>query len=640
MIICEQVKKSYMSQQVFDKFAYKFNNTGFYLLFGESGSGKTTLLNILSGHIPYDSGVIKINGMEYSNQVKVEDVDCLIDYITQDANFIDYLSVYDNLALCTTNEEMINEYLNKFQLIEKRDMLPTKLSGGEKQRLCLIRSLVRQKKILLLDEPTASLDRKNKKMVFDMLQELKNSVLIICSSHDEVAKEYADEYVDFSKLQSYESLLNIHEDENDSADKLFVIKNGRHRVKREVSSYVRKWFKSPYKEKRSSVKLCIIMILVLMALCMGDTPDNKFRTSIEYIYGLNQLTLWIDDDKLDYVETLYERDDIEEIVLQYENSVPYDENGVMANAEYELAVWTLPANAESLHISDYLSYGRYIKNENEIILSDAMALKLGNPEKLIGQKMQIKLYGGTYDMTIVGIFDEFTDIQKEYMANSRVNVYDDKESYNDRYAISAAFTNKFINDEKFVSPLDGGQRCYILYFKSYSDMMEFYEEYEKQKVQGYMFTPPYVDLSTEHVFSIMHEYIVPIAVLVMFLAVLFYFQTQKTELMYNMKLFAVYQYLGYSIRRVKLAWIMYSIFEILKVYIVSGIISIIITIIVNQINRQEKFIPFEIFTYNVEYITYLFLAVIVVSVLNAISMLRGIKTRNINKNLIEQRDIL
>ena len=81
-----------MSQVVFNKFSYEFNDKGLYLLFGESGSGKTTLMNILAGYISFDEGEIDFCGVRNNVQINAEEVGKYVDYIMQDADFIDYLT--------------------------------------------------------------------------------------------------------------------------------------------------------------------------------------------------------------------------------------------------------------------------------------------------------------------------------------------------------------------------------------------------------------------------------------------------------------------------------------------------------------------------------------------------------------------
>lgn len=205
MILCSKVSKSYEKNKIIDSFSYSFNDTGFYLLMGESGSGKTTLLNILSGLLSFEGGTIYYDGQNYIKQVSNEQLMYKIDYVTQDSFFVDFLCVMDNLRLVCADENRIIDVLRQFGLKNVSNKMPSVLSGGEKQRLAIVRSLLNSKKILLLDEPTASLDRENKFAVFDLLKKLKDKILIICTTHDKEAKPYADYVIEFPKNRKEES---------------------------------------------------------------------------------------------------------------------------------------------------------------------------------------------------------------------------------------------------------------------------------------------------------------------------------------------------------------------------------------------------------------------------------------------------
>ena len=200
MIKCKYIDKIYKDEAVIEDFTYEFKNIGFYLLFGESGSGKTTFLNILAGLLSYENGKVVIDGNEYENIVDKEYVSQIADYITQDTFFVDFLDILDNLKMINNDEVEIKQSLDRFGLLSKLREYPAKLSGGEKQRLAIVRSFMNGKRILLLDEPTASLDIENKIKVFELLSEIKDEVLIICSSHDQMSMDYADEIIKFEKL--------------------------------------------------------------------------------------------------------------------------------------------------------------------------------------------------------------------------------------------------------------------------------------------------------------------------------------------------------------------------------------------------------------------------------------------------------
>lgn len=199
MIRCESISKSYGRQEIIKDFSYSFNDNGFYLLFGESGCGKTTFLNIIAGLTAFDGGRIEVEDMVFEKQINQAYMMDKADYITQDTFFVDFLTVTDNLRLIKEDGERIKELLRDMGLDDKSAQYPAKLSGGERQRLALARILLRDRPVVLLDEPTAALDEENKVRVFEILRDMSKDRLVICSSHDAAAIEYASEVVEFEK---------------------------------------------------------------------------------------------------------------------------------------------------------------------------------------------------------------------------------------------------------------------------------------------------------------------------------------------------------------------------------------------------------------------------------------------------------
>ena len=199
MLTVKNINKAFGTLKVLKNVSLNINKGEVASIIGPSGSGKTTLLRCMNFLETADGGTITVDGVTYKGQVNREAISQKADYITQDPFFVDFLTAEDNLRMVCDDREAIRAETRRFGLEACLDQLPATLSGGEQQRLAVIRSLLRGKKILLLDEPTAALDAENKKKLFEFLASLKDQTLILCASHDRTASDYADATVSFDK---------------------------------------------------------------------------------------------------------------------------------------------------------------------------------------------------------------------------------------------------------------------------------------------------------------------------------------------------------------------------------------------------------------------------------------------------------
>ena len=155
------------------------------MILGENGSGKSTLLRLLSGIYKKDSGSILIDGKEIKKLNKFT-----IGYIPQATDNTDFsLSVKEVVGLGIKgkdSKERIVKALKRTSSLHLIDRSFNSLSGGEKQKVSLARSLCQNAKLLLMDEPTSSLDKENKEMVIDIVRSLTITEIptIIISTHD------------------------------------------------------------------------------------------------------------------------------------------------------------------------------------------------------------------------------------------------------------------------------------------------------------------------------------------------------------------------------------------------------------------------------------------------------------------------
>lgn len=179
--------------------------SGEYIVFsGESGTGKTTLLNMIGYLEPVTSGSIIIDHIDYqkSNQL-IDFYRRKIGFLFQNFGLVENKTVKENLELVkkpSRTETSIEEALKIVGLSDKLNETVYKLSGGEQQRVALARLMVKKCDIILADEPTGSLDKRNANIVLGILEELHHlGKTIIVVSHDEDVKKRAERIIELKK---------------------------------------------------------------------------------------------------------------------------------------------------------------------------------------------------------------------------------------------------------------------------------------------------------------------------------------------------------------------------------------------------------------------------------------------------------
>jgi putative ABC transport system ATP-binding protein len=172
---------------------------------GPSGSGKTTLLSMISGILRPNAGKVIVKGADIWTLTNDQLADFrlnTIGFVFQDYHLFPRLTTAENVAIPLILkqrdwDESINEakkYLEIVGLKGRGEILPVKLSGGEQQRVAIARAVVSTPEILILDEPTASLDGDTGKMIISFVKEkmLNEHRCILIVTHDARINEYAD----------------------------------------------------------------------------------------------------------------------------------------------------------------------------------------------------------------------------------------------------------------------------------------------------------------------------------------------------------------------------------------------------------------------------------------------------------------
>lgn len=173
-------------------FDISLDTNGVYALLGRSGSGKSTLLNIISGFQSLDSGDVQWNGQSLISQDPAQRP---VTTLFQQHNLFSHLTVFQNvglgidpgLKLNAEQRSKVITVLTQVGLNNHEHKTPTRLSGGEQQRVALARCLLRQKPILLLDEPFSALDATTRAEMTELLREVIDSYkpCVVMVTHDE-----------------------------------------------------------------------------------------------------------------------------------------------------------------------------------------------------------------------------------------------------------------------------------------------------------------------------------------------------------------------------------------------------------------------------------------------------------------------
>lgn len=172
----------------------QFNQSLITCVLGKNGSGKTTVLNLLGGHLKVDSGNIFLSGEEIT-ALKAELRPTST--VFQQIGLFPHLSVRENIEIAiepntlfkksAATRNKAEKFLSDFNLQEFANRKPVQLSVGQQQRVAIARALSTEPKVLLLDEPTSSLDFANISLLKKILSEIKNMhtvPVIIVVSHD------------------------------------------------------------------------------------------------------------------------------------------------------------------------------------------------------------------------------------------------------------------------------------------------------------------------------------------------------------------------------------------------------------------------------------------------------------------------
>ena len=236
IIEVKNLVKNYGTKEILKNISFSINKGEIVSIIGESGAGKSTLMRCLNGLEEVNSGSINVYGTDITklktsdkNEIKKQ-----MAYVFQDLNIIDNMFVIDNVLVPFLNRKnFIDVLLNRFTKEEYERALYclekvgisklayTKakyLSGGEKQRVAIARSLAPNVELILADEPISSLDERNSSQIMEIFKRInikKNKTIILNLHNVEIAKKFSDKILALKngEIFFYKKSEEVNEDD-------------------------------------------------------------------------------------------------------------------------------------------------------------------------------------------------------------------------------------------------------------------------------------------------------------------------------------------------------------------------------------------------------------------------------------------
>lgn len=423
MITLTNVSKKYGNKSIIKNVSLTINKSDITFIVGTSGAGKTTLLNLIGGLDKPTEGSIFFDGKDIGKDLcsyRAQN----IGFVFQDFNLISGLSIVQNVEIAASLSGVqkdigyITNEIASLGISDLNQKVET-LSGGEKQRAAVIRSICKDADIIIADEPTGNLDSNNGNLVLELLQSLKPNKHIVIVSHDmEKAKKYADRIITLSdgiivndeRFNNNQNIIDTSE-ENSANGKIKNIKSSfGHTILTLGKNSV-----DLRKGKIFSIAFVIALTIAALATVInlnqsGNTISQNVNVNylendlinLSYSYtpntGYREMPFFEND-----IQWISKNCDTKDKVYIYLNE---NDNWVFSKGSKSSDVCIKQININDLFKNRVLSNdieGDFITKKNEIILAEDVAKQLFD-DNCIGEKVTLNDdNGNNFEYTIVGV---------------------------------------------------------------------------------------------------------------------------------------------------------------------------------------------------------------------------------------------
>ncbi len=424
MIKLVNISKTY-KETVLSNITLTFKRRGLYLIKGPSGCGKTTLLHILGGLDKEYVGKMYI----YKKLVdKKKRHPQHVSYIFQQFHLLNFLNIRNNIAL----PRFFNKTKKKTGYLEKVDINNKRiihLSGGQRQLVAIKRALNKQVDVLLCDEPTGSLDKESRKIVYKQLQELSKHILVIIVSHDDDLNE-----IDFDEIIEMDEgkVINITKNKIEQLSSNTSIVN---QTKKSTISYalyqcISKW------KRNSKVFLAISFSIFFILLTFTLTNALKRQIIVELKVLFPDMAIVVEKEN----NVSFNSEEVNKIQqysqYTYLESDEYYQIGISNTKEYNIdETYYISDMTKSISESQIAEGSLYTKND-EIILSPILVNKLFYKQSfqdVINEKVYIHYQGvngiEAVEKKVVGISKQDSLFDTIYVKEN-MNIHDIETAFN------------------------------------------------------------------------------------------------------------------------------------------------------------------------------------------------------------------
>lgn len=408
MIKIKNLNKKYGDSVIFENASFTFPNKGLICILGPSGCGKSTLLNLLAGFDCGYNGEIFVHGTSISKMNSSELCNYRRDnlgFVFQNYNLLSGYTAIENILLATDvvgksyteSEPRAKELLKKLGLAEKSEQKIETLSGGQKQRVAIARALINEPSVILADEPTGALDRKNSAEIMELLKKLSEEKLVIVITHDKKCAEYADQIVTISDGRLCSEMVFDGE-----AEAATLAESAKPK-----GSLWKRAFKNFKVHFPRYIAVALAISIGILCFTLSLSSENIMEQSIADFEAKNTAYhsgfVKTDGNEKEVFDLLSNDERIENIYAQHilkDISIKIGEKTITLDEKYP-----------SSKASQQMSYGVMPqRGKNEIAISPSMAAKFDkNIQNLIGKTAKVNYNGQTFTLTISGIFNAVYD---------------------------------------------------------------------------------------------------------------------------------------------------------------------------------------------------------------------------------------